>query len=603
MRLKNIRVALSQLVPASGNPRQVKPGRQTHAELVASIRSFGFFSSLVVKPGEKEGRYAVVAGRRRLLALREVHGDEDPQVSCVLVGDDGDVAEAIALAENFHRVPLHPLDEAEAFSELASAKGKTPKLIASEFGVTLHYVNQRMRLSSLAPVVKAAYRRGTIDTGTAEAFAAVPEDRQAKVWEELGGQPRHAQHVRNVIAHDWIDAGKALFGVSALPEAAVSKDLFGGSVLVERSAFMEAQSAALEKEKAALVEDGWADVVIGPREAVYGEMSALSVPQREFDAKTTAKLEKLAERRNTLEGTEIEEVEALDEAVREIVEAAPVFHSEETKTVGTVFLILSADGGVERSYRVPRGRIVPRRGDGESGGDGDGVGKKVTPPTSADLSDKQKSAVFTHHTLAVREALLGDELRRKRVLALILHDKVRSEALAVRPDANGVTLHATMTEGFSSPAFDRVAAKRKKLDPMGDLDYVTDEQAYELISGLSKSKLEALIEVLTVELLTCHPLRATPLVGRLAGELKVDLRKAWKPDAAWLSSYRKGQLAHLLAELHGPTYSPAHETRKKTELVEAVAKLFADAADGKLEDVKLAERVNRWMPSCLREVE
>jgi hypothetical protein len=31
-------------------------------------------------------------------------------------------------------------------------------------------------------------------------------------------------------------------------------------------------------------------------------------------------------------------------------------------------------------------------------------------------------------------------------------------------------------------------------------------------------------------------------------------------------------------------------------------KLFAEAVDGKLEDKQLAERVNRWLPSNLREV-
>ena len=62
-----------------------------------------------------------------------------------------------------------------------------------------------------------------------------------------------------------------------------------------------------------------------------------------------------------------------------------------------------------------------------------------------------------------------------------------------------------------------------------------------------------------------------------------------------------GQLAHLLAQFRGPSYSPAHETRKKSELVQVLAQLFADAAEDKLEDKKLAERLNRWLPSNLRE--
>jgi len=58
-----------------------------------------------------------------------------------------------------------------------------------------------------------------------------------------------------------------------------------------------------------------------------------------------------------------------------------------------------------------------------------------------------------------------------------------------------------------------------------------------------------------------------------------------------------------MTRLRGPTYSPAHEMRKKTELVDALALLFADAAKGTLEVKKLAERVNGWISANLREIE
>jgi hypothetical protein len=63
------------------------------------------------------------------------------------------------------------------------------------------YVRQRMKLATLAEPVKAAHREGKIDTAAAEAFATVPEDRQLEVWKEVNGNPRHAEHVRNVIAN------------------------------------------------------------------------------------------------------------------------------------------------------------------------------------------------------------------------------------------------------------------------------------------------------------------------------------------------------------------------------------------------------------------
>jgi ParB family chromosome partitioning protein len=146
----------------------------------------------------------------------------------------------LSLAENFAREPVHPLDEAEAFARLASVECRGVAAIASDFGVTEQYVRQRMKLASLAVVVKDAFRQGLIGVGIAEAFAAVPEHRQVELWQETGGQPRHAQQVRNLIENAWIPATHALFDASGIDPASISHDLFGGDVLIERSAFLAA---------------------------------------------------------------------------------------------------------------------------------------------------------------------------------------------------------------------------------------------------------------------------------------------------------------------------------------------------------------------------
>jgi hypothetical protein len=119
---------------------------------------------------------------------------------------------------------------------------------------------------------------------------------------------------------------------------------------------------------------------------------------------------------------------------------------------------------------------------------------------------------------------------------------------------------------------------------------------------LSAPKLDALIDLLVVECVTAHLQRSTALVHQLAAELKVNFRDEWRPTAAWLSGFQKIQLAHLLVELKGQINAPAPE-RKKSELVEVLAKLFTDVAEGKLEDKLLVERVNSWLPANLRVIE
>jgi hypothetical protein len=263
--------------------------------------------------------------------------------------------------------------------------------------------------------------------------------------------------------------------------------------------------------------------------------------------------------------------------------------------------MIDPDGQVRREFRVPRpeSRSANANGRAIAGG----PQEPPPPPTSEDLNEKQLAVTFTHHALAVREALLKNATARHRVLALILHDKVRSEALAIRHDANAVTLQATGSEGSTSDAVARLTEKHTELDPFVQDHLVEDQAGYRRLTELSDSRLGQLINLLVVECVTAHLQRRTELVHLLATELKVDIRRSWRPDAAWLAGYQKIQLAHLMAELHGKVYDPARETGKKSELVDAMAKLFADAADGKLEDKPLAQRVNHWLPANLREAD
>jgi hypothetical protein len=112
--------------------------------------------------------------------------------------------------------------------------------------------------------------------------------------------------------------------------------------------------------------------------------------------------------------------------------------------------------------------------------------------------------------------------------------------------------------------------------------------------------LDALIDLLTVECITAHLQRRTELVWRLAAELGVEIRRFWRPDDKWLSGYQKIQLAHLIGELRGPVYAKAAELKKKSELVSDLAKLFTEAAEGRMEDAKVAAKFNAWLPSNLR---
>jgi ParB family chromosome partitioning protein len=620
-----IEVPLSRLIPGKRNPRRVKPSREAHQRLVALIRSQGLLQPLVVRPAEKRsGSYVVIAGGRRLAALREIHkGDGDPKIACIVKDVDTDTADGLSLGENFGREPMHPLDEAEAFAKLASQDGKDADAIAAEFGVTPRYVRQRMKLADLSTVVKTAYREGVIDTAVAEVFASVPPDRQKSVWTEVGGddiavgsgRTLHAQHVRNVIAGEWLDAQHALFDLSTLPPEAISQDLFGERVLVERGAFLAAQGHALGVQQKQLTEEGWREVVVSLYEDAQDRLRAMDSPEREYDANAAARLTKLGERWRKLEAkadTLSEEddagrerlerrFEALEAEEREIEAAAEVVYSEATKSAATMFLLCLPDGSVRREVRVPRRSRRTERGghagSGNGSGDSRSSGSRIPVPTSDDLGERQRATAFTHQAIAVRDALLKSDAVRKRLLAMILLPTVRSEALSIRHDPNSTTVCATQ-EGFKSEALQRLHTERAKLVPLPDHGGASDVEVYEKLATLSSAKLDALIDLLTTECLQAHLQRETPLVAYLAETLKVNVRAHWTPDGNWFGVYTKAQLAHLLAELKGAVHAPSAD-RKKSDLVVQLTVLFEQARDGKLEDDKLADRVNTWLPSVL----
>jgi hypothetical protein len=334
---------------------------------------------------------------------------------------------------------------------------------------------------------------------------------------------------------------------------------------------------------------------------------AMAAAPAEYDLSTTAKLRKLTEQRSALEAKldKIDEsdqealeaiggdIEMLDAEAQAITKDARVTHAEATKAVGTVFLILDPDGRVRREYRIPRSR-------GGASGNG-GMNEAPKSLTPDDLSDMQRATAFTQHALTVRAALLKDDAIRSRVLALILHDKVRSEGLSVRHDANDTTLHASRTEGFTSPLWDSLQKHREAVDPLAAKQCVQDIEAYRVVKALSAKKLDALIDVLVVECVTARLNRKTELVWQLAADLGVAVRKFWRPDERWLAGYQKIQLTQLIGELRGAAYRPAAEQKKKSELVTELAAMFTDAAEGRLEDRELAGKLNAWLPANLRD--
>ena len=612
-----IEVPLSELSAGRRNPRRVQPQRDAHRRLVASIRAVGLLQPLLVRAIPEAEGYRVVAGKRRLEALRAVHRGTgtDPLVACELKEVDDTTADGMALAENFVREGMHPLDEAEAFARLAIHEDRGVAGAAAEFGVETRYVKQRMKLAALAPSLKDAYRHDAIDTGTAEVFAAIPTERQEAIWAEVHGNVRDIHHARSLIQDAWIDARHARFDPDTLVDRAVSRDLFGDRVLIEREAFMSAQAAALVRESDALAEDGWGEVVVASRNDAYDRLCRLDHPETEYDQPTQTKLAEITREIDevdraieALDDDANEETyqplydrsEALEEQYREVADDAEPVYSEAVKAVGTMFLLLDPGGQVQQEVRIPRQQ---RTGHTQTTGEATEAPK---PPTSEDLSDRQKEAAYVHETLAVRSALLHDYADRTRrvLLVLMLAEGVYRDGLLARAESDPVGRYVQNRPEdkgpFVSEAWDQINQEDAERNPFAKTMGTDPVKAYQRLMKLDDAQLNGLIDLLIVQRVAGSLQHHTALIARLVQDLGVQLRDYWTPNAEWFASYKKIQLAQLIGKLRGKTHGTAAERMKKTELVNALDSLFADARDGKLDDPAVAERVNAWVPSCVR---
>ncbi len=137
-------IPLSNLRPSSRNVR--KSGGTSIPELASSIARVGLLQNLTVVAAPDGEHYEVVAGRRRLAALKLLVKRrklaKDHEVHCLPVQDDA--ARTVSLTENVQRESMSPIEELFAWKDLV-AEGRPVEDIAADFGVTPLVVQRRVQ--------------------------------------------------------------------------------------------------------------------------------------------------------------------------------------------------------------------------------------------------------------------------------------------------------------------------------------------------------------------------------------------------------------------------------------------------------------------------
>ena len=626
-------IPLNKLVASPRNVRR-SGDAQADAELKADIEARGLLQNLVVTSITKpKGCFAVEAGERRRRALQSL-ADEgrlaaDHEVCCLVI--DKAEAHETSLAENFQRLAMNPADECLAFSALVE-QGSDAEGIARRFGLTVRFVEGRLRLAGLAPVVFEALGAGEISLDAAKAYAATPDrERQEYVFEQMsrGYGAAHPDSIRRMMTQATISATdrRARFvGDEAYLAAGgrIERDLFSDEdnarwldvALVERLATEKMEKLAAEtaaEQGLAFVRpslDHWLS---------YSATEGLRRVQLETPPLTdeeSARVDELEEEIgglvDLLEDEESDDaaradaeakIAELDRALDAIVNKPPVIDDEKKSKLGT-FLLLDDQGRPRLDTSFYAELAADDASAGDANDDESNARDDVQPSGRAGLSRR-----LVDELAMQRRDILGVHVAADPAFALDL-----AIFLMVDRDAHhwgdkcGSTLVASAP---SNPVFDfktpdaaatiAAAEAREALDRSW-MEGGSRAERFDAFRALPEEARAAWLGHAVAHTLEASVRlpgeRACAFHDHLGELLGIDVARWWRPTGAnYFDRVPKSVTLAALAEVGGPTLAERYSKAKKAELAQACERIFAGdfIAEVEVKDAALA-----WVPDAMR---
>lgn len=241
------------------NPRKIFHDEEFN-RLVSSIRENGLISPIAVRP-RPDGRYWLIAGERRLRALRLLKETDVP----ALVRDCDDVeARRLALLENLDRSALTVADEALSAKQHLDAYEGDHAAAAAALGWPVDRLKHRLRLLHCSPAVLDALGHHTIKIGHAELLAGLPADAQDKLLGAIIEKGVSVQDFKVQLEGFALPLSQAIFDTTTdcvgCPSNSTSQaDLFSttisGAKCSNKSCFQGKTTEALEARQAKLKDE------------------------------------------------------------------------------------------------------------------------------------------------------------------------------------------------------------------------------------------------------------------------------------------------------------------------------------------------------------
>lgn len=613
-----IEVPLNRLVRSDQNVRRTEDLAGIE-ELVASILAHGLLQPLLVVARE-DGRYGVVAGSRRLAALKLLAKRRAIPRSFPVPVMVSEAGEEESLAENVVRIPLRPADQFEAFRRLESS-GIGASDIAARFGVSLRAVRQRLALGAVSPTLMQAYREGGLTLAQLEAFTVTDDHhRQDEAFRALGGSPE-PWRIRAALTQSDVsgrDRRLQFLGLDAyeLAGGGVLRDLFSteDEVWVTDVALLDRLCLGKLGEIADEVrQEGWlwTDVALdfphghGCRR-VYPQAVEQDdeVVRRRLAANVALQELYTQHPRDEVSEEVAAEMARLDEEITQLSHQAYAYDPVVIPRAG-VFVVLGHDGQarIERGFvraqdEMPEPQEV-RPAMAAQTGDGESVSAEPTPATEPDiggtaLSDRLVADLSAQRTIALRDALARrpDIAMLALAHALILqgfygvrHDP--PSCLTIRLDAPALAHHA---EGIEDGPAARAIAERHDEWARQMPEQATD--LWDWLAVIDSDSRDALLAHVVAQSVNAvvvpheRRMRAIHDADRLARTTGLAMREYWGPTVpSYLGRVTKAAILQAVSEGVSVEAAQRLEGLTKAEMAREAESILAGTD---------------WLPECLR---
>ncbi|HCF4168316.1 ParB/RepB/Spo0J family partition protein [Pseudomonas aeruginosa] len=621
-----ILVPLSRLVlrPTGRNVR--KTPRMSIPELAASIQRVGLLQNLIVIASADGEHYEVVAGGRRLAALKllaKKHRiSKEWEVPCLLVADG--TARTASLTENVQREAMHPTDQFEAFAALV-AEGRPIEDIAADFSVSPLVVQRRLNLANVSPRLLADYRAEAVSLDQLMALAITDDHTAQEVaFYDAPTWQRQPSALRDRLTEREIDAYRhplvRFVGLDTYEAAGggVRRDLFAegdaGVYLTDAALLDRLAQDRLAGIAAEVKAEGWAwvDATPGVTHADLHAFQRAPRERREPTKREAQRIEKLQAKMQELaaavdDALDVDDEEKADalqeegEAVGEQLQALEdglQDYSPTVKAAAGAIVTIDRNGqavihcGLLREAEAKALRTLERLRQGfsgedavndDEGEDGDSEGQ----PKTAAMSDRLAQRLSAHRTAALQIEVA----RHPQVaLAALVHGMVQTvlqESHYGHDLPLGVSLKVQdRLEGMAPdwPESPAAVALRELQQVAGE---ALPEDSAELFAALLAKSQDELVRLLavcvavTVDVVTPRTTRQQP-GEELAQAVGLDMAAWWKPSNE--GYFRHVPKAAILEAVE--QFAPSHVTR--------LAKL--KKADIASEAERLADGTG-WMPA------